>query len=108
MPNTNAKVSSLAGLSFGSSAFEADVKAISEKILDATSLQETLIYHREIVQLIDLEIMTRLVSDNHRDHVNIPKLRHMQGAYLISVRRLQKLLEQNDNPRWTWPSSTRS
>lgn len=46
MPNTNAQVSSLAGLSFGSSAFEADVKAISEKIFDATSLQETLIYHR--------------------------------------------------------------
>jgi len=87
------------GQKFG---LNAELETLAERIFDATSLDEALFWHREMVERIDLEVIALLISDDERDQAAIPVLRELQSAYAVAAKRLHMLIARGEALNWSF------
>lgn len=77
-----------------------DLETLAELIFDATSLEESLFWHCEIVERIDLEVIALLISDDERDQTSIPVLRKPQAAHVKVIKNLRALIARGEALSW--------
>jgi hypothetical protein len=77
-----------------------ELETLADLIFDATSLDESLFWHCEIVERIDLEIIALLISDDERDQTSIPVLRQLQAAHVKTIRNLRRLIGRGAGLSW--------
>lgn len=79
---------------------QTELKTLTESIFDAASLEESLFWHCEIVERIDLEVIALLISDNERDQTSIPMLRKLQASHAKVIKNLRALIARGEALSW--------
>lgn len=79
---------------------QTELEKLADLIFDATSLEESLFWHCEIVERIDLEVIALLISDDERDQASIPVLRKLQAAHMKVVKNSRALIARGETLSW--------